>query len=342
MAVWIEDYVRVNEYTRPGYKLLGVRGIVVHYTATPGASAKNERDYFNGTCIEDERYASAHLFVDKNEARLILPLNEVAYHANEKACRVPALKATASYYTGGSANLTAIGVEMCIEKDGSLHPNTLQRTIAVVSELCKMFGLNSNNVYRHYDVTGKNCPAFWVSNPAGFTSFKNSLSSGGSGGGYQPTPQPPAETSDDGAIGYIDVIVDALNVRNDASFDAGVVKTIHPGTPYKVYAEKNGLYNLGGKQWCSAGSKFVKFTPYAKPKPQGFKTGDYQGKVRITADSLNVRAGRGVGHAVLGSFKQGQVVDVWYIAPAPDGSLWGSCGINGKTGFINLGFAVPA
>jgi N-acetylmuramoyl-L-alanine amidase len=172
MALWTEDFVSVNRYTRPGHKLLSVRGIVVHYTATPGASAKNERNYFNGTCIEQKRSASAHLFVDKNEAILIMPLDEVAYHANEKPSKIPLFKATAPYYKGGNANLTTIGVEMCIEKDGSLHPETLKRTIAVVAELCKMFKLKETDIYRHYDITGKNCPAFWVSNPAGFEAFK--------------------------------------------------------------------------------------------------------------------------------------------------------------------------
>lgn len=175
MALWIEDLVKVNHYTRRGLKLLGVKGIVVHYTATPGATAKNERNYFNGTCIEQKRAASAHIFVDKTEARLIVPLNEVAFHANDHACRIPKLKATASYYKNGGANLTAIGVEMCIEKDGSLHPDTLKRTIQVVAELCKMFKLDSDDIYRHYDVTGKNCPAFWVKDPAGFAVFKNDV-----------------------------------------------------------------------------------------------------------------------------------------------------------------------
>ncbi|MED4261957.1 N-acetylmuramoyl-L-alanine amidase [Priestia aryabhattai] len=175
MALWIEDLVKVNHYTRRGLKLLAVKGIVVHYTATPGASAKNERDYFNGTCITQKRAASAHIFVDKNEARLIVPLDEVAFHANDHACRIPQLKATADYYKQGGANLTAIGVEMCIEKDGSLHANTLKRTIQVVAELCKMYKLQADDIFRHYDVTGKNCPAFWVKDPAGFANFKNDV-----------------------------------------------------------------------------------------------------------------------------------------------------------------------
>jgi len=170
MALWIEDFIQVNHYTRPAIKLIDVRGIVMHYTADPGATALNERNYFNKTAVENKSSASAHIFVDKNEARLIIPFDEVAYHANEHACRIPALKATKDGYAGG-ANLTAIGVEMCIEKDGSLHPDTLARAEAIVTYLCKQFKLDEHDIYRHYDITGKNCPSFWVSNPAGFTAF---------------------------------------------------------------------------------------------------------------------------------------------------------------------------
>ena len=69
-------------------------------------------------------------FIDRKEAREIIPLNEVAYHANERKAGplLSALKATAPYYPGGNANLLTLGIEMCIEKDGSFHPDTVART----------------------------------------------------------------------------------------------------------------------------------------------------------------------------------------------------------------------
>ncbi|MEC0721334.1 N-acetylmuramoyl-L-alanine amidase [Bacillus haynesii] len=84
MVKVVKNFVKVNRYTRPGLKLAGVKGIVIHWTATPGASALNERNYFNGTCIADKRYASSHYFVDRKEAQLIIPENEVAYHAHDQ------------------------------------------------------------------------------------------------------------------------------------------------------------------------------------------------------------------------------------------------------------------
>ncbi|MBA1159643.1 peptidoglycan-binding protein [Bacillus licheniformis] len=168
MVKVVKNYVKVNKYTRPGLKLSGVKGIVMHYTATPGASALNERNYFNGTCIAAERYASAHYFVDRKEAQLIIPENEVAYHAHDgNRCYVSFLKP--------NANTTAIGVEMCVEKNGKIHSETVQNAAELVADLCKRYGLSTNKIVRHYDVTGKNCPAPWVSDSSQLTAFRRKV-----------------------------------------------------------------------------------------------------------------------------------------------------------------------
>jgi N-acetyl-anhydromuramyl-L-alanine amidase AmpD len=101
-----------------------------------------------------ERYASAHIFVDQGDAVLIIPLEEMAYHASQ-------------------ANPYSIGVEMCIEKDGTFHSDTVRRGVAIVAELCKQYGLNpQRDVIRHYDVTGKICPKPYVDEPEAWEAFK--------------------------------------------------------------------------------------------------------------------------------------------------------------------------
>jgi N-acetylmuramoyl-L-alanine amidase len=172
MACYKEDFIVKNEFSRPGIKLIGVKGIVMHYTATPGATDQNEHDFFDGKDGGGGRYASAHFFVDRDSATLIIPLDEVAYHANEHACKVDNLKATAPYYKNGGANLTSIGIEMCVEKDGTIHGSTVKRAEQVAAELCKKFNLEpKKDIYRHYDITGKVCPKPWVDHPALFTQF---------------------------------------------------------------------------------------------------------------------------------------------------------------------------
>jgi N-acetylmuramoyl-L-alanine amidase len=176
MEQWKEDYVVKNEFSRPAVKLLGVKGIVMHWTATPGATDTNEHDFFDGKDGGGGRYASAHFFIDRDSATLIIPLDEVAYHANDHPCKVDKLQASANYYKGGGANLTSIGVEMCVEKDGTIHGSTVKRAEQVVAELCNRYKLNPlTDIYRHYDITGKNCPAPWVSHPELFNQFKKDV-----------------------------------------------------------------------------------------------------------------------------------------------------------------------
>ncbi|WP_278186180.1 peptidoglycan recognition protein family protein [Bacillus timonensis] len=152
MAVWINDFIKLNKYSRPGTKLKGkVKGIL-HFTANPGATAKNHVTYFGKSLIDlnerlpvkKRRYASAHIFVDRNEARCIIPLDEVAFAANDGTFRgVPELKPNANYLS--------ISVEMCQEKDGSIHADTIKRTEDVFAELNKMFKWDPlKDIVRHY------------------------------------------------------------------------------------------------------------------------------------------------------------------------------------------------
>lgn len=161
-------HINKNKFSRPGYKLLHAKALVIHYTANNGGTADNHFNYFNNL---RDRYASAHIFVDRSKALEIIPLHEVAFHANERKAGplIPSLKATAPYYPGGNANLSSLGIEMCMEKDGTIHPDTIARTLLVMRKLQKQFGVWP--IYRHYDVTGKKCPAPFIANGKLWTKF---------------------------------------------------------------------------------------------------------------------------------------------------------------------------
>lgn len=174
MSLWIEKLIPRNPYSRPGNKLECVKKVINHYTANPGASAFNHYKYFGSTLVAQNnklpprkrRHASAHIFVDKEEAYLIIPLDEVAYAANDGTFRgIPELRPNANY--------RSISVELCIEKDGTFHPETVKRAAQINTYLCEKFNLDPmKDIVRHYDVTRKNCPAPWVRNPQEFTNFK--------------------------------------------------------------------------------------------------------------------------------------------------------------------------
>jgi N-acetylmuramoyl-L-alanine amidase len=169
-------HVKKNEYSRPGYKLLNQQAVIEHWTANYGADADDHFRYFNETIINIKRYAGAHIFVDRHKALELIPLDEGTFGANDGGTadlKLQALRATDSRYPTidgeGNANLLGIHVEMCVEADGTIHPDTIARTALVNQYLQKKFPQlkdTKNRFVRHFDVTGKNCPAPMVSNPA--------------------------------------------------------------------------------------------------------------------------------------------------------------------------------
>lgn len=174
-----EQLIPVNPYTRPGTKRSLTRNIVWHWTANPGATAQNHVKYFGqtvptnnlailekvrlGQLTQDQAdkmmtYASAHIFIDKTETIAIIPLDEIAYHASQ-------------------ANPYSIGIELCVEEDGSFHQETVRRAIELGVDLAKQYNLNPlNDFIRHYDVTGKICPKPWVDSQSDWENFKQSVS----------------------------------------------------------------------------------------------------------------------------------------------------------------------
>lgn len=168
------EYIRINKFSRPGIKNYGIKGIIMHYTANNGGTARNHKDYFNNL---NGVYASAHLFVDDNEAICIIPLDEVAYHANDTV----RYNSDGSIYKPlysqiGNANYGAIGVEMCLDKNGNITEKTFQNTVKAVKELIAKYpNITRNKIWRHYDVTGKNCPAPWVAKPSELERFKDAV-----------------------------------------------------------------------------------------------------------------------------------------------------------------------
>ena len=136
--------------------------IVVHYTANSGDTAQNNLDYFART----KTGTSAHYFVDENEVCQSVQDTDVAWHCGSKNPRHPYCR-----------NANSIGVEMC-DSVGSVPEAVRDRTAAFVRQKMKEYGLDVNHVLRHYDVTGKRCPAPWVDNPVDWMEFKKMLEEG--------------------------------------------------------------------------------------------------------------------------------------------------------------------
>lgn len=113
------------------YELLVPVGIVLHETATPGATAQNEFLYFNG----GDRGASAHGFVDWNGYIQTIPYDEVAWHA------------------GYTANHKYIGIEMCHATNKADFDKVWDNTVEIVVDLINKYGFSINELTTHNAVS---------------------------------------------------------------------------------------------------------------------------------------------------------------------------------------------
>ena len=152
------ELLDVNEYSRPGATLKQVNGIVIHYTANPGSSAMANRDYFEGLKDAHTTKASSHFIVGlEGEVVQCIPTTEIAYASNDR-------------------NGDTISIECCHPDDtGEFNDATYQSMVQLCAWLCLKFDLNEEDVIRHYDVTGKNCPKYFVENEAAWQAFRQDV-----------------------------------------------------------------------------------------------------------------------------------------------------------------------
>ncbi|MGO4731702.1 peptidoglycan recognition protein family protein [Paenibacillus sp. 2KB_22] len=171
-----KDYIPVNKYSRAGLKLKAKRGIVMHYTASPGAPAKNISKYFASLAQQDPnkavkvRYASAHYSVDRTSIYNSLPDDELAYHCGSATYTKEALAKLGTY-----PNNSTVGIEMCIEKDGSIHEDTFNNVVDLAVYLIRERGFPPV-FFTHKEVVGwKECPLPWIKQPGEYERFKQAV-----------------------------------------------------------------------------------------------------------------------------------------------------------------------
>lgn len=152
------DLLEINEYSRPGLTLDKVNAIVIHYTANPGTTAKQNRDYFNGLKDSKQTKASAHFVVGlEGEIIQCIPCNEISYASNDR-------------------NGDTISIECCHEDaTGKFNQETEDTLVHLTAWLLGRYGLTTEDVIRHYDVTGKKCPLYYVENEEAWENFKQKV-----------------------------------------------------------------------------------------------------------------------------------------------------------------------
>jgi N-acetylmuramoyl-L-alanine amidase len=151
-----ENLLPVNPYSRPGTKLEEVNAIVIHYVGNPGTTAAQNRSYFENIIETGEASVSSHFIVGLDgEIIQCVPLDEISYASNTR-------------------NEDTIAVETCHpDETGKYNQTTYDSMVKLTAYLCILYNLNPDkDVIRHYDVTGKECPKYFVDYENEWSLFK--------------------------------------------------------------------------------------------------------------------------------------------------------------------------
>lgn len=149
-----QDFLTVNEYSRPAEELKKVKNIFVHYTANPETSAAQNRSYFENLSETHETSASAHFIIGyEGEIVQCIPLEEIAYAV-------------------AGRNYDSLSIECCyLEESGKFTEETYRTLVHFTALLLDKYGLNAQDLRRHYDEGGKLCPKYYVENESEWERF---------------------------------------------------------------------------------------------------------------------------------------------------------------------------
>lgn len=146
----IQDIIPVHGESRRQVPLEGVKDIVIHYVGNPGTTAKQNRDWF----ANPESEVSSHFVVGlEGEIIQCVPLDEKSSATNWR-------------------NKDTISIESCHpDSTGKYNQATYDSLVKLTAWLCDVYGLDSSHVIRHYDVTEKICPKYFVEHEDAWEQF---------------------------------------------------------------------------------------------------------------------------------------------------------------------------
>jgi N-acetyl-anhydromuramyl-L-alanine amidase AmpD len=215
-----------------------VKYIVIHYTAS-GAAALNNLNYFASRYVG----ASAHLFID---------VNGDIYQSVELADTAWAVGAK-SYKHQSCRNSNSVSIEVVNAGKAAYTAAQIKALKSVVPELMKKYGgVPAENVLRHYDVTGKICPAYYCGSTGKDKRWKELHGAITGSASTSAKPSTPAFKA------YkVKVTADSLIVRKNASTSAAKVKSLKKGTAVTVTDKTTGTSVGGNKTWLKVSGGYI-------------------------------------------------------------------------------------
>lgn len=225
-----------------------IKKIVWHYTGNDGDTDEANGNYFANNKV----YASAHYFVDDDSVTQSVPDNYVAYSVG--GSKYPNCKETGGGKQYGKAtNENTLNIELCDDvKNGKIYPSekTIGNAIELTKSLMKKYNLSAEDVIRHFDVTGKACPAYWCGSASKDKKWKTEV--------LDKLKEEPKKTtakkSSSSLKSYkVKVTTKSLNVRAGAGTQHKVVTQVKKNEVYTIVEEKNIGSNKWGKLKSGAG-----------------------------------------------------------------------------------------
>jgi len=170
--------------------------------------------------------------VDDQQIIQTIPDSEVAYHVGAKNYKRDGERLIAD--SNLSANYYLIGFEMCVNSDGNWG-KTYKNAVLLAAHLLHKYRFGLNDLYRHHDITGKDCPRMMLSTAA-WERFRSDV--GKEMKRIFPRPQWVARVNASG-----------LNVRRGPSVRYGVVDVLTQNEVVEISGESGAWKQIGQGRW---------------------------------------------------------------------------------------------
>lgn len=155
MPEWVGvQLIHKHTTARTGIELTDIKNIVIHYVGNPETTAQNNRDYFDKV----DTTVSSHFVVGlEGEIIQCVPIYEKSAASNHR-------------------NKDTISIEVCHpDASGEFNDETYESLVKLTAYLCNKLLLDQNDVIRHYDITEKICPKYYVENEDEWKTFKKEV-----------------------------------------------------------------------------------------------------------------------------------------------------------------------
>ena len=148
-----------------------VKYIVIHNTGDKRDTARNEGAYFKRNNV---RYSGAHFFVDR-QGNIVksVPMNYTAWSVGGKRYSNCSKTGGGKKY-GVCTNANSVSIELCDIVDREPSEEQIAATKWLIGYIRSHGCKNATNIIRHFDVTGKPCPARYVDDDK-WTDFEKKL-----------------------------------------------------------------------------------------------------------------------------------------------------------------------